>query len=103
MHAIQSKQASMSSGCIVAHPEVIGFVDHASRWRRFFRCSLGRFQFPIPVDLNLLLASGQHILRRDIADGTVQADALVMLDLALNQTQRIVQRKRCSRPDALAL
>ena len=26
-----------------------------------------RFQFPIPVGLNLLLASGQHILRRDIA------------------------------------
>jgi hypothetical protein len=62
-----------------------------------------RFQFPIPVDLNLLLASGQHILRRDLADGTVQADVVVMLDVALYQTQCIVQRKRCSRPDALAL
>jgi hypothetical protein len=46
-----------------------------------------RFQFPIPVDLNLLLASGQPILRCDIADGTVQADVVVMLDVALNQAQ----------------
>jgi hypothetical protein len=28
---------------------------------------------------------------------------VVMLDVALYQTQCIVQRKRCSRPDALAL
>jgi hypothetical protein len=36
-----------------------------------------------PVDLNLLLASGQHILRRDIANGTVQADVVVMLRRSL--------------------
>src|ERR1017187_3258911 len=33
-----------------------------------------RLQFPIPVGLNLLLMPGEHVLRRDIADGAVQAD-----------------------------
>ena len=33
-------------------------------------------QLPVAFAVNPLLASGQHILRRDIADGTVQADIL---------------------------
>jgi hypothetical protein len=41
-----------------------------------------RCQLPIPVAVNLRLASGQHILWRDVADGTVQADVAVMLDVA---------------------
>lgn len=60
-------------------------------------------QLPVAFAVNLLLAPGQHILRRDIADGTVQADVVVMLDVTLHQTKRVVQRERCSRPNALAL
>jgi hypothetical protein len=76
MHAIQSKQASMSSGCIVppgSNPFRRSPVPLAAILPVFSR----RFQFPMPVDLNLLMASRQHILRRDIADGTVQADVVV--------------------------
>jgi hypothetical protein len=40
-----------------------------------------RCQLPIPFAVKLLLTCGQHILRRDVADGTVQADVVVMLDL----------------------
>src|SRR5580692_6950427 len=43
----------------------------------------------------------QHILRRDVADGTDQADVVVMLDVSLHQAQRIVQREPCSGPDTL--
>src|SRR5437899_13030106 len=45
---------------------------------------------------------GDHVLRRDIPDGTIQADVVVMLDVGLHQTPRIVQRQWRSRPDALA-
>ena len=53
--------------------------------------------------MNLVLASGEHVLRSDVADGTVQADVVVMFDVALHHSKRIVQRKRCSWPDTLAL
>ena len=35
--------------------------------------------------MDLRLTSGQHVLRRDVADGTSQADVVVMLDVALHQ------------------
>jgi len=38
-----------------------------------------RLQFPIPVGLNLLLMPGEHVLRRDVADGTIQTDVVVMV------------------------
>ena len=38
----------------------------------------------------------------DVADGTVQADLVVMLDVPLHQTLCIFQRQRRSRPDALS-
>jgi hypothetical protein len=63
----------------------------------------GGCQLPVPFAVNLLLASSQHVLRRDVTDGTVQAGVVVMLDVSLNQTKRIVQGKRCPRPNALAL
>ena len=44
---------------------------------------------------------GEHVLRRDEADGAVQTDVVVMLYLALNQTPRIFQRQRRSGTDAL--
>jgi hypothetical protein len=39
-------------------------------------------QLPVAFAVNLLLASGQHILRYEIADGTAQADVGVMLDVS---------------------
>ena len=38
-----------------------------------------RFQLPIPLGLNLLLIPGEHVLRRDVADGAVQTDVVVMI------------------------
>ncbi len=48
-----------------------------------------RLQLPIALGLNLLLVSGEHVLRRDVADGAVQAHIVVMLYVTLNQTSRI--------------
>ena len=50
-----------------------------------------RRQLLVSFDVNLLLTTGQHILRRDVADGTVQSDLVVMLDVASHQAPRIVQ------------
>jgi len=43
-----------------------------------------RLQLPIPVGVDLLRSPGEHFLRRDVADRTVQADVVVMLDVALD-------------------
>jgi hypothetical protein len=59
----------------------------------------GGFQLAVAFRVDFLLTPRQHILRRDVADGTVQADVVVMLDVSLHQAQRIVQRERCSGPD----
>ena len=48
-------------------------------------------QLPISLCMDLLLTPGEHVLRRDIADGTVQANVVVMIDVALHQSLRIVQ------------
>src|SRR5216683_5910314 len=44
----------------------------------------------------------KRVLRRDVADRTVQADVVVMLYVALHQTPRFFQRQWRSRPDALS-
>lgn len=86
---------------------VIDYAQFSFCRRRFLSRELtlqpSRCQLPVAVGVNLLLASGQHILRRDIADGTVQSDAVVMLDMAVQEAPGIVQRKRCSRSNTLAL
>ena len=60
-----------------------------------------RLQLPIPVGLNLLLMTGEHVLWRDVADRAVQTNVVVMLYVTLNQMPRIFQRQRRSRADAL--
>ena len=52
--------------------------------------------------MDLRSTSGEHVLRRDVAHGTVQPDVMVTLDRALHQSSRIFQRQRFSRPDALS-
>src|ERR1035437_343566 len=52
----------------------------------------GCFQLPIPFVMDLLLTAGQHVLRRDVADGAVQAVVVVVLDVARHQTTRIFER-----------
>jgi hypothetical protein len=44
---------------------------------------------------------GEHVLRRDVADGAVQTHVVVTLHVALNQTPSIFQRQWCARADAL--
>jgi len=58
-------------------------------------------QLPIPLGLNLLLMPGEHVLRRDVADGTVPTDVIAMVYVTLNHASRIFQRQRRSRADAL--
>lgn len=52
-------------------------------------------QLPIPLGMDLLLTRGE-LLRRDVANRTVQANVVVMLDVALHQSPRIFQRQRRS-------
>ena len=60
-----------------------------------------QLQLPISLSIDFLLTAAEHVLRRDVANGTVQADIVVMLRVALHQPPRIIQRQRRSRPDAL--
>src|ERR1039457_2882985 len=60
-------------------------------------------QLSVPLGMDLLLPPCRHVVRRDVADGAVQADVVVMLDVALHQMPRIFQRQRRSRTNALAL
>src|SRR5215471_17226494 len=62
----------------------------------------GLLQLPISLTMDLLLTAGEHVLRRDVANGTVQADVVVILHVALHQPARILQRQRRSRPDTLS-
>jgi len=65
-----------------------------------FSCLL---QLPIPLSMDLLLTPGDHVLRRDVANSTVQAGIIVMFNVVLRQPPRILQRRRRSWPDALSL
>src|SRR5215469_7730685 len=60
---------------------------------------LRRVQLPIPLGLNLLLMPGEHVLWSDVADGTVQANVVVMLHITLYQAPCIFQRQRRSRAE----
>lgn len=62
----------------------------------------GGFQLAVAFRVDLLLTPRQHVLRRDVAGGTVQADIVVVLHELLYQTPCIFQRKRRSRPNTLA-
>src|SRR5439155_9535090 len=63
---------------------------------------LRRVQLPIPLGLNLLLVPGEHVLWSDVADGTVQANVVVVLHITLDQAPCVFQRQRRSRPNAFA-
>lgn len=62
-----------------------------------------RFQLPVSFGLNLLLSSSEHVLWREVANGTVQANVVVMLNVAGYEEPRIDQRERVAHSDALAL
>jgi len=62
----------------------------------------GGFQLAVALSVNFDLSACKHIVGRDVAGGTVQADIVVMLHVALDQTLCIFQRQRRSRPNALA-
>src|ERR1044072_1238114 len=64
-----------------------------------FSCLL---QLSISLSMDLVLTAREHVVRRDVANGTVQADIVVMFHVALHQPARILQRQRRSWPDALS-
>jgi hypothetical protein len=61
-----------------------------------------RLQFPIPLGVNLLRMPGEHVLRRDVADGAVQTHVVAMLDVTFNETPRIFERQRGAGADAIS-
>jgi hypothetical protein len=48
----------------------------------------GGFQLAVAFRVDFLLTPRQHVFRRDVAGGTVQADVVVMLHVDLDQTPR---------------
>ena len=52
----------------------------------------GFLQLPIALRVDLLLASGEHVLRRDLARGAVQPDVVVMVHVSAYGTPCIIQR-----------
>jgi hypothetical protein len=97
---------------IVGYPEVIHFIRSSGcPETRLLRSSRGplaailplfprRLQLPIPLGENLLLMSAEHVPRRDLSDGAVQTDVVVMVYVTLNQTPRVLKRQRRSGTDA---
>jgi len=59
----------------------------------------GRLQLPVALRVDLLLPPGEHVLRRDVARGAVQADVVVVVNVSAYQTLGIIERQRRSRPD----
>jgi len=57
-----------------------------------------RLQLPIALGLNLPLMPGEHVLWRDVADGAVQSNDVVMRDVTVNQTPRIGPAVRLIEP-----
>ena len=60
-------------------------------------------QLAIACGVDLRLSAGEHIVRRHIADGAVQAYGVVVIHVGLDQTFRIFPGQRCTGPDALAI
>ena len=60
-----------------------------------------RLQLPVALRGDLLLPSRQHVLRGDVARGTVQPDVVVVVHITLRQTPCIIKRQRRPGPDAL--
>jgi chaperonin GroEL len=69
--------------------------------RRFPRCSLAVSNFRSRARPESPADAGEHVLRRDVADGAVEPHVVVMLHVTLNQTPRIFERQRRARADAL--
>jgi hypothetical protein len=84
--------AELACPQIVSRSVVIRFISHAARWRRFFLFPR-RLQLPIPLGLNLLLMPGEQVLWRDVADGAIQMNVVVMLYVTVYQTPRIFERQ----------
>jgi hypothetical protein len=49
-----------------------------------------RVQLPIPLGLNLRLMPGEHVLWRDVADGTVQPGVVVMREILPQQSRSLL-------------
>jgi hypothetical protein len=61
-----------------------------------------RLRLPITLILNLLLPPGEHVLRRDVANGAVQTNVVVMLYITLKHPPGIFERQRRARADAFS-
>jgi hypothetical protein len=47
-------------------------------------------QLPVALSMDLRLSAYEHVLRRDVTNGTVQAYVVVVLDVTMSQALRIV-------------
>ena len=61
------------------------------------------FEFAVARGVDLGLTVGLHVLRSNEADRAVQTHGVVVIDVALGQAPRILQRQRRSRTDAFRL
>jgi hypothetical protein len=86
---------------MVSLPE-IGFRSSCGPLPANLPLFLRLLQLPTSLGMDLLLTPGQHVSRTDITDGAIQADIVVMFDIALRKTPRIVQPQWRSWPDALS-
>src|SRR3990172_8708610 len=58
------------------------------------------FELAIALGPDFLLAAFEHGLGRDVAQGAVQPDGVVMLDVTRDQAAGILERKRATRTKA---
>ena len=60
-----------------------------------------RLQLLVALRVDLLAPPRQHVLRRDVTRGAVQADVVVVVHVSDHQAPRIIERQGRSWPDAL--
>src|SRR5205807_7340036 len=53
-------------------------------------------ELAVARSMDLGLSPDEHIVRRHIADGAMQAYGVVVIHVGLNQAQRIFPRQRCA-------
>ena len=72
-------------------------------WRMLLAAFAGLGQFAIACGEDLLVAAVELVLGRDVADGAVQADGVVMGDVIGDDAAGVVERQRHLDADAIAL
>ena len=80
------------------------FQGALTSWLAFgFPPFAGGFEFAVACGEDFLLTAFEFVLRRDVDDGGVQPDCVVVFNELADNLLGLVEALRCERPHAIAL